>query len=87
MKMDENIFTADGRALECCRPARRRGITKLMPTPPRGAVRSGLRTLSRVPGALRSEGRGLRRKDGFTNSLRAGRPGPNVRPPDVDTRR
>jgi len=40
MKEGENIFTADARELEYRRPARRRGITKLMRTPPRGAVRS-----------------------------------------------
>ncbi len=71
MKMNENIFTADGRALECSRPARRRSITKLMPTPPRGAVRGGLRTLSRVPGVMRSGVCGLRRKVIFINSAMA----------------
>jgi len=40
MNDGENIFTADARELEYSRPARRRGITKLMRAPPRGAVRS-----------------------------------------------
>jgi len=88
MHKEENIFTAGARELELSRPARRRGITELMRTPPRGAVRCvrrmprGEEMRGRDGGASRAPAWGCVRAD-----FRRERSEPNVRPPDVDTRR
>ena len=66
MNKEENIFTAGARELELSRPARRRGITELMRTPPRGAVRCvrripwGEEMRGRDGGASRAPAEGMR---------------------------
>ena len=79
MKKRENIFTACARAVECRRPARRRSITKLMRTPPGGAVGCVRRMAPGGSGMI--EGRTPRApaESVFGTAFGAPGSGPNVR--------